>query len=364
MSSATWSRRRFLRHGAGSALAVALGLPRPAASEDILYGPAEECVQRGLAYLAAAQDKSGAFGEGASHGNLAVTALCGLAVLAGGHHPGRSSFGAVVHKALRFILEHQQSNGFLHNRRASLGGAMYSHGFASLLLAEAQGAVRDRELAAGMRGGLKRAVTLLVETQNREGGWRYEPQPEERADLSVTVCQVMALRAAADAGFAVPTQTMTRSAGFLESCQVLPEGGFRYTPPPEAGPVSLPLTAAGLVGLHCCGVYGGKRIEAGRRYLEGLRPSKSPRVHPDYFLYGHYYAALAMQQGPRSDWIAWYKEVRDLLCEKLPNAAELYPNRRRAEGNWTDHKYGHHYATALACLILQMPRQQLPSFRL
>jgi len=39
----------------------------------------------------------------------------------------------------------------------------------------------------------------IIESQNAEGGWRYNPRPFD-ADISVTVCQMMALRSAKNAG--------------------------------------------------------------------------------------------------------------------------------------------------------------------
>ena len=39
---------------------------------------------------------------------------------------------------------------------------------------------------------MSKAVNLIVDTQNAEGGWRYQPQRRD-ADISVTICQVMAL---------------------------------------------------------------------------------------------------------------------------------------------------------------------------
>ena len=52
-----------------------------------------------------------------------------------------------------------------------------------------------------LREKLVRAIDLIVRTQNAEGGWRYQPRRED-ADISVTICQVMALRAARNAGLA------------------------------------------------------------------------------------------------------------------------------------------------------------------
>ena len=50
--------------------------------------------------------------------------------------------------------------------------------------------------APGFAQKLALAVDLIVRTQNDEGGWRYQPRKAGEADISVTICQVMALRAA------------------------------------------------------------------------------------------------------------------------------------------------------------------------
>ena len=45
----------------------------------------------------------------------------------------------------------------------------------------------------------ERAVRLIVNCQSADGGWRYNPQ-KEHPDSSVTICQIMALRAARNIG--------------------------------------------------------------------------------------------------------------------------------------------------------------------
>ncbi len=70
---------------------------------------------------------------------------------------------------------------------------MYSHGFGTLFLAEVYGMVPDQNLQKRLRGTIERAVRLIETTQNGEGGWRYDPKPDQ-ADVSVTICQIMALR--------------------------------------------------------------------------------------------------------------------------------------------------------------------------
>src|SRR5207253_9246728 len=88
-------------------------------------------------------------------------------------------------------------------------GAMYGHGFGTLFLAEAHGMVHDKELRDRLRTTLKQAVQLIQGSQNSEGGWRYTPLSKD-ADVSVTICQIMALRAARNAGFYVPKATVDR----------------------------------------------------------------------------------------------------------------------------------------------------------
>ena len=64
--------------------------------------------------------------------------------------------------------------------------------------------------SAELREKLSLAVKLIVNSQNNEGGWRYYPKKDD-ADISVTVCQVMALRAAHNAGMLVPKKTIERA---------------------------------------------------------------------------------------------------------------------------------------------------------
>src|SRR5438270_8257287 len=86
------SRRGFLRAGAAGVAALA-GVGRAAEPEpdaggpkDLLTPEAQKAIDRGLAYLAVAQHDDGGFGDRPQYyGNVAVTSLCGLAFMAGGH---------------------------------------------------------------------------------------------------------------------------------------------------------------------------------------------------------------------------------------------------------------------------------------
>ena len=93
---------------------------------------------------------------------------------------------------------------------------------------------------------LEAAVKLIIATQNEDGGWRYKPEPVE-ADISVTICQIMALRAARNAGIVVPNETVDRCIDYVKRSQN-PDGGFMYMV--QGGPSAFPRSAAGVVALY------------------------------------------------------------------------------------------------------------------
>ncbi len=214
------TRRQLLTRGSGALVSLASGgllvrafqqdVPAPdgRAARGMITQPAQNAINQGLAYLAANQAAGGAFGTYQHQGNVAITSLCGLAMMAGGHQPGRGRYGNVVTRALTFVLDQEQRErpGFLYNRNAPIHGPMYGHGFGTLFLAEAHGMVNNRALRDRLHGTLTRAVRLIIETQNREGGWRYHPAPND-ADLSVTICQIMAPAPPATPAFRCPTRS-------------------------------------------------------------------------------------------------------------------------------------------------------------
>ena len=91
---------------------------------------------------------------------------------------------------------------------------MYSHGFGTLFLAEAYGMTHRPEI----REKLQKAVRLIIDCQNVEGGWRYQPKRLD-ADLSVTICQINALRAARNAGLYVPKETVEACIRYVKRSQ-------------------------------------------------------------------------------------------------------------------------------------------------
>jgi hypothetical protein len=359
------TRREFLRTTTATALGLGVpsglaaddrdNLPDGSAAKGMITREAQQAIDLGLTYLAAHQNRDGYWGTGQYQGNVAVTSLAALAFMAGGHQPGRGTHGDAVTRALRYVLEQEDPNipGYLKSAMGTSHGPMYGHGFGTLFLAEVHGMVNERGLREQLRGALKRAVKLIVDKQNVEGGWRYLPERRD-ADISATICQIMALRAARNAGVFVPKTTVDRCIEYVKRCQDR-EGGFRYMA--QGGPPAFARTAAGVVALYSAGVYKGPEIESGLKYLKRFKPDPNgPRrdMHSLHYFYGHYYAAQAMWIAGGDYWQDWYPAIREELIH--------HPDRQRS-GCWYDARICQDYGTAMACIVLQIPNNYLPIFQ-
>jgi hypothetical protein len=342
------TRRRFL----GKSVVAALGLGGAAGADEpkkeqqpALTPEARKAVDRGLTFLAKEQGGDGAFGTNAYRGNVAVTALAGLAFLADGHLPGAGKHGAAVARVIDYVLEQEQKEppGFLHNAKGTPHGhgPMYGQAYGTLFLATVAGNDGNKERAARTRDTLRRATKLLVTCQNFEGGWRYTPRSPD-ADLSVTGGVALALRAARDAGCEVPKGTVDRAANYIKRCQDRATGGFRYMAQGPSLTRAGARTALALAALQALGADTGKEFDAGVAYLMRNLPEKPPADRrPDmHFFYGHLYAARALSQVGGEAWTKWHPAALEQL---LPLQAE--------NGTWED-MIDTHYATAAACLTL------------
>ena len=325
-------------------------------------------VERGLRWLRETQDpRSGGWIQdiGYKRGDsyvrtttqkphVGVSGLCLMAFLAGGHLPERGRHGAVVEKGVDYVLRSVDPNlGFItgHDTR------MYSHAFATLLLAEIYGMTHR----ADVKEKLQLAIDLIVKSQNKLGSWRYRPY-SDKADMSITVCQIMALRAARNVGIRVPKRTIDRAYEYVErSAYKNPSrsnfGGFKYKIEPNSR-TSFALTAAGIATMNHAGVYDSDLIRAGIEYLKSTMP-RFNRLHARhyYYFYGHYYASqvffLCSDHETTKHLWNWYwpRIAEDLLSHQLPN------------GSWANRTGpGPAFSTAVACVILQIPNQYLPIF--
>lgn len=342
------TRRRCLQLLAAASLG---GRPSSAADDDnpertaaeFVTTAAQEAIDKGLAFLASRQQPDGSFGPGGYNRDVAISALAGMAFMAGGSTPGRGPYGAEVDLCLKYLLDNSQDSGYLNAPGSGSHGPMYGHGFATLFMAECYGMSGRSDV----RDKLSRAVHLIVNTQNEDGGWRYQPVRRE-ADISVTICQVMALRAARNAGLHVPPEVIDKTIEYVKKSQNA-DGGFMYMI--SGGQSAFPRSAAGVVALYSAGIYEGPEVERGLAYIMDYLPSGGGFNRESHYFYGHYYAVQAMWIKGGDYWREWFPAVRDELIA-----------RQRADGSWVD-SICQEYGTAMACIIMQIPNNYLPIFQ-
>ncbi len=308
---------------------------------DLVTPNAERAVNHALRYLEETQNADGSWGSSAHGRHPAVTALACLAFMAQGNLPGRGRYGRAVERGIQFLVTQ------VHPETGYIGGShgrMYGHGFATLALAEAYGMMPDPDL----KRALERAIRCIKQSQKSDGGWRYDPSPAGSSDLSVTVCQVMALRSANNAGIKVPRETIDRAIEYTKH-SANADGSFRYML--RSGSSSFALTAAGVTTLFGAGYHDADQVKNGVEYLKRYMSGDRHRRRMSHYFYAHYYAVQAMYQAGGADWDLYYPKIRDDLVEsQLDN------------GSWQSN-VGNTYGAAMGALVLQVPYNYLPIFQ-
>ena len=312
---------------------------------ELMTPKTQTAIDRGLRFLMGKQltngPNRGAYGLSGYACGVAVSSLSGLAMMCSGSTPGDGPYGKQVNRSVEFVMSQVRDKGYIARADNSARENMYGHGFAMLFLSEAYGMTQKTELGDKLR----KAVRLTINCQNARGGWRYQPEKNQTADLSITVCQIMGLRAARDAGIHVPDETREKCIDYVKKSQN-DDGSFRYQM--DGGHSTFAMTAAGVTSLYSAGIYDSLAVKNALAHLMKHKPGG--RSSNGHYFYGQYYAVQAMWHAGGDYWNQWYPAIRDELLSK-----------QAADGSWSG-SGGPEYGTAMACIILQIPLNFLPVF--
>ncbi|NNC87746.1 MAG: terpene cyclase/mutase family protein [Akkermansiaceae bacterium] len=308
----------------------------------------DPAVERGLEFLAAAQEADGTFPEnyGTSTG---IPALVGMAFLSKGHLPTEPKFGEEINRCIDFILRHQNRDGLFSAGHAG-SGPMYAHNIATLFLSEVSGMV-DPQRQEAIARGLPRALQLILRAQRVEkpdqhrGGWRYHPGSRD-SDTSCSGWALMALRSAKLNGANVPDKAIADAVEYLYRHHDPREGCFGYS---NRDSHKYSLTGMGLLCLELCGEHGKEAtFKAGEFVLRNHR-----RLEGNQFeFYGNYYNAQGMFQLGGKYWETY---ANWMYSQYLP--------QQREDGSWHSREAGRVYGTAMMTLAFTVPYRQLPIYQ-
>jgi hypothetical protein len=334
---------------ATSGFAQATGKPAAAAKDAVVVDASTEQIINGaLRWLASKQQPNGSWSAAAdgrrSEHPVAMTGYVLMAFMAAGNLPEQGEFARSVRAGLDFLLDNLGADGQFRGVDGSK--YMYNHGIATIALAELYGETRH----PAMRQKLQGAIQLIVTSQSNEGrhrgGWRYQPKPGD-ADISVTVLQVVALRAAKNGGLDVPQQTIDDAVDYVKRCATGNSGGFAY----QAGGwgPGYARTAAAIYSLQVCGLYADPMVAKGSEFVFN---QKFERRH---WTYGSNYAGPAQYMIGGETWQKWYDYMKQVL---VPSVA-----RTGDQCSWQDNEVGPVYATACYASILAMPWHYVPLYQ-
>jgi hypothetical protein len=338
----------------------------------------EGSVDRALAWIASRQEADGSFPTYPS-GQPAVTSFCILAFLSRGHQPGLGPYGQQLNRAIDFVISCQMPDGLFSYqtpqaefvRKQASHTAVYNHAIAGLMLGEVYGHVTGQR-AKAVKKAIEKALQFTRDLQTRpkdhpldQGGWRYlwfKGGDEPDSDLSVTAWQLMFLRSARNAEFAVPQAYVDEAVEFVKHCWNPNEGVFTYARTADGGyyPTGRGMVGAGILSLSMAGQHQTPMARAAGNWLLAhpyRRFGEATGGNDRYFYSSYYCSQAAMQLGGRY-WEGIFPPLVDvLLSAQLPNGS--WP----VEAVSGDVMFGNVYTTSLAVLALTPPYQLLPVYQ-
>ena len=295
----------------------------------------EVAIDHAQDWLAKQQRPNGSWGNCNGRNGLSCMAL-----MCNGNTHGHNPHGARIAQGIDFIIGSQHENGYLVVGASSSQGGMYQHALATLALVEAYGMTQN----PGIREAVVKAVDLIVSAQNQTGGWRYTPTSQD-SDVSVTVMQTMALRAAVEVGVYVPKESIDFAVAYGRKNFNENTGSFGYASV-DAG--NFNRAGAGVVCLQSCGFTDDPRIPKAIKYMmDHVKYDNTTGASGDFPWYGHYYCGVAMYHYGGEAWKTYYPKI----CDKVLK-------------DWAQRgAYGDVLETSWAILVLGVPYRYLPIYQ-
>jgi hypothetical protein len=343
----------------GSLLAVVLGSAGALAqAPQLRFGapvPLEvrAMYQQGLEYLVSTQAPDGGWNNSAYGAGPGVDGLCVLAMLASGEDPNFGTYAEPIRKALRSMVRRQsEQTGLIAVNNDH--GSMYHHGFATLAVAEAYGAVNEQLLWSGgetaprtLGQALELAVRCIIESQNKNpfGGWRYTPDAQD-ADVSVSGANIVALLAAKNAGVEIPDENINKAMKMLED-STDDSGSVAYQVGSGVGFAfgeSNARTSIACLSLAIAKRKESQAFEATAKYLSARADEPSSGSWPEYT---RYYMAQAIFQADYESWLRWNQINNEVLQQE-----------QQADGSFG----GNAYSTAMNLLSMGLNYRFLPIY--
>ncbi|MCH2059941.1 MAG: terpene cyclase/mutase family protein [Verrucomicrobiales bacterium] len=348
-------------------------------------GEIKSAMQRGVDFLITSQNKDGSWGSarntkglnifapvpGAHHAfRAAVTSLCLSSLIETNAEEGNVKAKAAIRRAEEWMLTN------LGSVRRATGDAIYnvwghSYGIAALVLMHEKTGNASRK--ARIKKVIEHQIKMLEKYESVDGGWgyydfRYQAKQPSSSSISFTnATALVALKDAAKIGINVPDRLVKRAVASIKR-QRKPDFSYAYGEYLKLRPMAGINRPGGSLGRsQACNIalrYWGDekvtdqvldtwldRLWARNGWLSIGRKRPIPHeswfaVAGYFFYYGHYYAALCLED---------LKDSKNAAHHGGQLAAIIVPLQEK-DGSWWDYPlYSYHrpYGTAFALMTLQ-----------
>jgi len=381
------TRREALLAGAAGLGAVALtGLGGGKARADEIPAEFRPCVEKGLEWLNKNQSKDGHWEAFGGQYPLTMTGLSAMAMLMQGSTIREGKYKDNIRRAVDWLMARSMPNGMIGNPNipGEAGRYMYGHGYALLFLSCVYGEEEEGERRRKLEDMLTRAAKFTRDAQTRRdstrykdkngkwlklGGWGYISAKEGNNfdEGSVTITQVQALRAARNAGIAVPPDAIQEAVNYLQE-STNDQGGVIYSLAGGGGGEGRPaLTSAAISCGFSAGEYNSPLVKKWLTFAKAaVQPVGDVRFgqHDEYT---HYYYAQAIYILGEDGYGKLFPESKESDRLKWSTyRANTFPKlkaQQSGDGSWTGGHVGPSFITAVHLSIMQLDNACLPIYQ-
>lgn len=317
-------------------------------------------------------------GKGNPVVDVGLTGLALLAFLGNGNNLQDGPYRETVAKGINWLRDNQREDGLFGDEVGN--PTLYNHSIATMAMGEATYfAGRPPTLIKP----LKSAVSIILNSRNNYGAWRYQLEPNGDNDSSITGWMIFALKTAEDCKIPVDKGAYDGAAAWFDSMEDKNSGRVGYAwGDGGGGPGSLPSRP-----IHMMDKFPAEKSESltavallCRIFMTDTDKVKSWKDHPNYDmmkknadliaaklpkwdqdgsidLYYWYYATFAMNQWGDQHWKNWEKAIGSAL---VPNQRRDTPDKKdNFYGSWDPadawgEEGGRVYSTAIGALILEV----------
>ena len=370
--------------GLGGLAFLGLDAVRNRAPADEVPAEFQPCISKGLEWLAKTQ-QGGHWEAFGGQYPLTMTSLSGMAMLMQGSTLREGKYKDYILRAVEWLMQRSQPNGMIGNPNipGEAGRYMYGHGYALLFLSCIYGEEEEGERRKKLEDMLTRAAKFTRDAQTQRestrykdpktgkplklGGWGYVSAREGNNfdEGSVTITQVQALRAARDAGIAVPPEAIQEAVNYLQE-STNEQGGVIYSLAGGGGGEGRPaLTSAAISCGFSAGDYNSPLVKKWLQFAKAAVQPVGDIRFGQHDEYTHYYFAQAIYKLGEDGWAKLFGSDKDALKWSTYRAA-TFPKlkaQQSPDGSWQGGQVGPAFITAVHLGILQLDNACLPIYQ-